>query len=86
MNEGLTSRAEIESTLVDILVEMFELDPVDIRTNSQLYDDLDIDSIDAVDLIVRLRDLTGRKVDPEDFKEIRTVNDVVDAIEALLRD
>jgi acyl carrier protein len=52
---------------------------------SHLYDDLGIDSIDAVDLIVRLKELTGKKVEPEEFKEIRTVTDVVDAIEGLLK-
>ena len=69
----------------DILVEMFELEPEQIQPATRLYEDLDIDSIDAVDLIVRLRDITGSKVEPEDFKEIRTVGDVVDTIEALMR-
>ena len=80
----LSSRDEIAAQLVDILVEMFEVDAADVKGDAQLYDDLDIDSIDAVDLIVKLKELTGKKVDPEDFKEIRTVNDVVDAIEGLL--
>ena len=86
MSADLTTREEIEKILESILVEMFELDPEDITSDAQLYDDLDIDSIDAVDLIVRLRDLTGKKVEPEDFKEIRTVRDVVDTIEALMRE
>ena len=85
MNSELSSRAEIESRLTQILVDMFELDPADVTGDAQLYDDLDIDSIDAVDLIVRLKELTGRKVEPEDFKEIRTVEDVVDTIESLLK-
>jgi acyl carrier protein len=80
----LSSRDEIAAQVVDILVELFELDAADVNGDSQLYDDLDIDSIDAVDLIVKLKELTGKKVDPDDFKEIRTVNDVVDAIESLL--
>ena len=86
MSQSLTSREDIESMLAQILVEMFELEPEQITSDAQLYDDLDIDSIDAVDLIVRLRDLTGKKVEPDDFKEIRTVRDVVDTIEALMRD
>ena len=86
MNAVPNTREEIEKTLENILVEMFELEPADITSDAQLYDDLDIDSIDAVDLIVRLRDLTGKKVEPEDFKEIRTVRDVVDTIEALMRE
>lgn len=84
MTIALSSREAIEAELTDILVEMFEVDAADVSSDAQLYDDLDIDSIDAVDLIVRLKELTGRKVDPEDFKEIRTVGDVVDAVEGLL--
>lgn len=83
---SLTTREEIEKTLECILVEMFEIDPEDITSDAQLYDDLGIDSIDAVDLIVRLRNLTGKKVEPEDFKQIRSVRDVVDIIEALMRE
>lgn len=41
---------------------------------------MDIDSIDAVDLIVRLKEKTGKKPNAEDFKHVRTVSDVVDAI------
>ncbi|MCZ6854650.1 MAG: acyl carrier protein [Gammaproteobacteria bacterium] len=85
MNTNLSTRGEIEAKLVEILVEMFELEAENITSEANLYDDLDIDSIDAVDLIVRLKELTGEKVDPEDFKEIRTVDDVVSAIEGLLR-
>jgi acyl carrier protein len=65
---------------------MFELEAEDIKPEANLADDLDIDSIDAVDLIVRLKELTGKKVGPEDFKEIRTVDDVISAIEGLLKD
>lgn len=86
MRSGLSSRGEIQATLTGILVEMFELEPADVTPDAALYDDLDIDSIDAVDLIVRLKEITGQKVDPEDFKEIRTVTDVVDAIEELLKE
>ena len=86
MISGLSSRGEIQAALTDILVEMFELEPGDVTPDAALYDDLDIDSIDAVDLIVRLKEITGQKVDPEDFREIRTVADVVNAVEELLKD
>lgn len=86
MTANLSTRKEIETKLVQILVEMFELEAENITNESSLYDDLDIDSIDAVDLIVRLKELTGKKVEPDDFKEIRTVNDVISAIEGLLRE
>jgi acyl carrier protein len=86
MTTDLSTRGGIEANLVEILVEMFELEAEDIKPEANLADDLDIDSIDAVDLIVRLKELTGKKVGPEDFKEIRTVDDVISAIEGLLKD
>jgi acyl carrier protein len=49
-----------------------------------LYEDLDLDSIDAVDLIVKLSELTGRKISPEAFRSVRSVGDVVVCVEAAL--
>lgn len=86
MITGQSSREEVQAKLVEILVEMFELEASEISSDSELYDELDIDSIDAVDLIVRLKELTGKKVEPEQFKDIRTVADVVNTIQALLKE
>lgn len=74
------SKDAIYQTLVESLEELFEIDPATVTESSQLYDDLDIDSIDAVDLVVKLKDFTGRKINAADFKQVRTVGDVVDAI------
>jgi acyl carrier protein len=70
--------------VVDILHEMFELDKSKITPDSNLYSELDIDSIDAVDLAVKLKNLTGKRLQPEVFKSVRTVQDVVDALTGLL--
>jgi acyl carrier protein len=78
------SRDEIFEYLRDVLVELFELKPEQIVPEANLYTELDIDSIDAVDLILRLKELTGRKIQPQQFRHVRTVNDIVDAIEVLL--
>ena len=84
MTLAAPTKEEVYPWLVDILHEMFGLDKSKITTNANLYSDLDIDSIDAVDLILRLKDLTGRKIQPQTFKNVRTVGDVVDAIENLM--
>jgi acyl carrier protein len=70
--------------VVDILHEMFELDKRKITLEANLYSDLDIDSIDAVDLAVKFKDLTGKRLQPDVFKSVRTVSDVVTALSALL--
>jgi len=77
-------KQDIYQQVVDMLVKLFEIDADDIKPESKLYEDLELDSIDAVDLIVHLQKTTGRKIKPEMFKSVRTVQDVVDAIDELL--
>jgi acyl carrier protein len=85
MNATTTmSKEEIYPWLVDVLHEMFEIDKAKITAQSNLYTDLDIDSIDAVDLAVRLKQVTGKRLQPEVFKTVRTVQDVVNALADLL--
>ena len=79
------TKEEIYAWVVNILHEMFELDKTQITPQANLYSDLDIDSIDAVDLAVKLKQLTGKRLDPEVFKSVRTVQDVVDALSGLLQ-
>ena len=80
------TKENIYPMLVDMLHEMFELDKSKITLDANLYSDLDIDSIDAVDLAVRLKDLTGKRMQPEVFKSVRTIRDVVNALAALLEE
>ncbi|MEX2150076.1 MAG: acyl carrier protein [Steroidobacteraceae bacterium] len=68
------------------LIELFELDPERITLDAQLYDDLEIDSIDAIDLMDRLRRQTGKKIASERFRSVRTVSDLVDTIHQLVNE
>jgi acyl carrier protein len=70
--------------LKQILSEMFEIAPEDITLTASLKRDLDIDSIDAVDLMVRLRQVTGKRFKPEDFKNAHTVEDVVNTVHRMI--
>lgn len=74
------NKQELFDKLRDILVETFEIPAGQITLGSNLYDELGIDSIDAVDLIVKLKSLTGKKLQPETFKSVRTLEDVIDAL------
>jgi acyl carrier protein len=74
------SRDTVFSKLQDILNELFEIDKDDVTLDAKLYEDLDLDSIDAVDLIVHLQKITKHKFKPEEFKLVKTVGDVVDII------
>lgn len=77
-------RDNIFHELKRIMHELFEIDPAVIQLDSHLYDELDIDSIDAVDLIANLQTITGRKFNPEEFESVRLVSDVVNVIYAEL--
>ena len=76
----MKTQEEVFATLRQLMSDMFELPPEDIVLTASLSQDLDIDSIDAVDLMVRLRDITGKRINPEDFKNARTIQDVVDTV------
>jgi acyl carrier protein len=80
----MQSREDIFATLREALVELFELEPERVTLDANLYQDLEIDSIDAVDLIDHLKRQTGKKLAAEDFKAVRTVGDVVEAVHKMV--
>lgn len=80
----MQTEAEIYAKLKDVLIELFEIAPAKISREAHLYHDLDIDSIDGIDLVLKLKEITGQKLDAEAFKHVRTVNDVVLALHKLL--
>ncbi len=80
----MASRDQLYEKLTEYLVDLFEIPAEKITPQAKLFEELDLDSIDAVDLIVKLQEFTGRRVKPEDFKAVRTVKDVVDCLERLL--
>ena len=82
----MNNREAIHQRILAVMEELFDIDPQQVSLESRLYEDLDIDSIDAVDLVVELKKITGKKMQPDDFKSVRTVEDVVDAVSRLLLD
>lgn len=75
---------QILTRLKTILAESFEIDPAKVTMETQLFTDLDLDSIDAVDLAIKLQEMTGKRIKPEDFKTVRSVGDVVATVKQLL--
>ncbi len=78
------SKEEIFNKLCEILEEEFEVDKSLLVPEANLFTDLELDSIDAVDLAVRLQQFTEKRISPEEFKKIRTLNDIVETIYKLL--
>jgi acyl carrier protein len=80
------TKDEIFYELKNVLIELFEIDESLITLDVKLYEELDLDSIDAIDMIVKLQKMTGKKVKPEDFKSVRTVQDVVDVVYRMIHE
>jgi len=78
----MISKSDITAVLSKYLQDLFDLPAEKITPSARLADDLDLDSIDAVDLVVKLQEYTGRKISPSEFKSVRTIGDVVDKIYA----
>jgi acyl carrier protein len=83
MNSG-TTKEEILDHIKQVFIDNFDIEEAGIALDAKLYEDLDIDSIDAVALMVALKQKTGKKLDPDAFKQLRTVGDIVEAIHDLL--
>ena len=79
------SKDDIFNELKTILIEELEIEEDQITPNANLFEDLDLDSIDAVDIAVRMQKFTDKKLPPDEFKKIRTINDVVEACYGLLQ-
>jgi len=79
-------KEEIFEKLREVLVESFQLNPSDILPHTNLFTELDLDSIDAVELAIQLQNITGKRVKAEQFKEVRTVQDVVDTVHKMLQE
>ena len=77
----MLSEEIVLTNLREWMEELFEIEPADIQLESNKYYDIDVDSIDAIDLVVKIKELTGKQVKPEDFKNVRTVQDVVVVIQ-----
>jgi acyl carrier protein len=75
---------EILERIRAIFHENFGIEPARVVPDANLYEELDLDSIDAVDLAIKLQEMTGRRIKPEEFKAVRTVGDVISAVESLL--
>ena len=80
------SKKAIYERLVTMMEELFEVESGRVFPEALLGEDLGIDSIDAVDMATELQKITGQKIKPAAFKDIRTVQDLVEAAYAVLGD
>ncbi|MDO4874590.1 MAG: acyl carrier protein [Campylobacter sp.] len=74
------SEKEIFEILKKALIDLFEIDENKIKPETRIYEDLQIDSIDAIDMIDYIKRQTGHRLMPEDFKNVKTLDDIVKAV------
>lgn len=74
---------ELYARIKAILIDQFEVEESAISMDANLYEELEVDSIDAVDLLVQLKEITGKKISPEVFKDVRTIRDMLSALTSL---
>jgi acyl carrier protein len=79
------TRQEVELKTREMMAEMFELPIEQLTPSTRLFEELNLDSIDAVDMVVKVQEITGRRVEQADLRRVRTVNDVVDMVEHYLK-
>jgi acyl carrier protein len=74
------SQQEITSHINRVLVELFEVDESELAPQTKLYDDLDIDSIDTIDLLIELKKFVGKDIDAQAFRNAQTIGDIGEII------
>jgi len=76
----MQNREDIFPVLREALVDLFEISPDRVVPEAHLYTDLEIDSIDAIDLLDHIKRQTGCKLAADDFRSVRTLQDVIEAV------
>ncbi len=76
------TREDIIRNVSEMMAETFEIEPERITLEARLYEDLELDSIDALDMVVKLQELIHRRVDEQELRALRTVSDVVEMVSA----
>lgn len=79
------SKPEILREIQHMMKELFGLDAARVQPAARLIEDLELDSLDAFDLAIKVEETTGLAFDEDKIRELRTVEDVIFAIEAIVR-
>ena len=66
--------------------DLFDLDPARVQPSARLKEDLALDSVDALDLVARMEEVTGQGLPEVSLRKIRTVADVMAAVQAVMKD
>ena len=76
----MLSKDEVFEKLKEVLTTGFGLRREQLAPTARLVEDLDLDSLDSFDLMVRLEQETGEEIKEDELKSIQTIQDIVDVI------
>ena len=79
------TKDEVYTKLKEILVNEFDIEEADITPEANIVRDLDLDSIDAVEMIVKMKPYLNGKIEPDVFKSVKNIGDVVDVLVPLTK-
>jgi len=79
------TKEDVFQKFQDILITEFDIDKELIKADTKLYEDLELDSIDLVDLMVKMKEHLTGNIEPEKFKKALTIQDVVDILHPLAK-
>ena len=79
------TKEEIFLKIKEILTGEFEIEEASVTPQAKLYQELDLDSIDAVDLLVKMKTYVQGKIEPDQFKKAVTIQDVIDILYPLVQ-
>lgn len=76
----MATQEEVYSKIKSVLMDEFEVEEDDISMEANLFTDLDLDSLDAIDLMVTLDKELGIEIKTEEMQDMRTIQDVCDFV------
>ncbi|MBK9795659.1 MAG: acyl carrier protein [Holophagaceae bacterium] len=82
--EGQAWPADVPGQINHILVRLFELEAAAVTAEARMKEDLDLDSLDAVEVVVAIERRFGFIADEERVAKMRTVGEIHAYVEAML--
>jgi acyl carrier protein len=80
----VNERGRVEESIDQIMIDEFEVEPRKLQRGAHLVKDLDLDSLDGVDLVVALEKTFHCRIPEDEVKKIRTLGDIYDKVHAML--
>ena len=77
-------KQQMISEINQVMIEGFELEATQLKPEAKLVDDLELDSLDAIDMLVFLEEKINIKVDAEQFRQVKTLDDVYNIVQQML--